>query len=98
MTNEQPVIYRGAGAPLLPRPVTNETAEWFVNTVLKGATMTNETELRERIERVILGRTAPQAAQAIIDEFGLTTEERLTEFGIDDPEYQERVVGKWEET
>ncbi|WCE39139.1 hypothetical protein PGC08_14185 [Brevibacterium sp. BDJS002] len=47
MTNEQPVIYRGAGAPLLPRPVTNETAEWFVNTVLKGATMTNETELRD---------------------------------------------------
>ena len=44
------------------------------------------------------GPQPPRIAQAIIDEFGMTVEERLTEFGIDDPGHQERVVGKWEES
>ena len=35
-------------------------------------------------------------AQAIIDDLGLTVESRLTEYGIDDPGYEYRVVGKWE--
>lgn len=71
--------------------------------------MSEETELRDRIAKVldqnfnpdqypIMAAVFRDYAQAIIDEFGLTTEERLTEFGIDDPGYQERVVGKWEET
>lgn len=65
-------------------------------------------ELRDRIEQIIEEKTyatAPDgfiagtedAAQAILDEFGLQVEERLTEYGIDDPGYQQRVVGKWEE-
>lgn len=36
-------------------------------------------------------------AQAVIDDLGLTVEDRLTEYGIDDPGYESRVVGKWEE-
>lgn len=63
--------------------------------------------LRDRIaesQRRVLNRRALIAdvdlpaylAQAIIDEFGLTVEERLTEYGIDDPGYESRVVGKWE--
>ncbi len=35
-------------------------------------------------------------AQAIIDELGLTVEDRLTEYGIDDPGYEYRIVGEWE--
>ena len=60
--------------------------------------------LRDRIEEIIWKRTTlpteitTLVAQAIIDEFGLTVEERLTEFGIDDPGYQQRVIGEWEES
>ena len=71
--------------------------------------MSDQDNLRGRIaesQRRVLKRRALIAdvdlpaylAQAIIDELGLTVEERLTEFGIDDPGYQERVVGKWEES
>lgn len=35
-------------------------------------------------------------ADAVIDDLGLTVEDRLTEYGIDDPGYESRVVGKWE--
>ena len=71
--------------------------------------MTDQDNLRNRIESIIEDKTyatAPdgfiagteEAAQAIIDEFGLTVVERLTEFGIDDPGYQQRVIGEWEES
>ena len=66
--------------------------------------MTDQDNLRDRIEEVIWKRTALPTeitmlvAQAIIDEFGLTVETRLTEFGIDDPGYQQRVIGEWEES
>lgn len=71
--------------------------------------MTDQDSLRDRIASALEMADAEasdggfaiampdHAAQAIIDELGLTVEERLTEFGIDDPGYQQRVVGKWEE-
>ncbi|MFT9774226.1 hypothetical protein ACMZ29_16415 [Brevibacterium casei] len=42
------------------------------------------------------GYTKLSTAQAVIDDLGLTVEDRLTEYGIDDPGYESRVVGKWE--
>ena len=65
--------------------------------------MSDQDNLRDRIEEIIWKRTTlpteitTLAARAIIDEFGLTVEERLTEFGIDDPGYETRVVGEWKE-
>lgn len=62
--------------------------------------MADHDNLRDRIEDALrdgVGLSWQNKAQAIIDEFGLTVEERLTEFGIDDPGYQQRVIGKWEE-
>lgn len=53
--------------------------------------------LRDRIKRLVDETDdGESAARAIIDEFGLTVEDRLTEYGIDDPGYESRVVGKWE--
>ena len=83
----------------------HETTEHFAFT--GGTEMTSQDELRDRISSVVAernayfgghtGRADPKdVAQAIIDEFGLTVEERLTEYGIDDPGYEYRVVGKWE--
>ena len=64
--------------------------------------MTSQDNLRERITDLIeRGETLSRegsghVAQAIIDDLGLTVESRLTEYGIDDPGYEYRVVGKWE--
>ena len=63
--------------------------------------MTDQDELRDRIEQIIEDKTsapAPDgliAAQAIINEFGLRVEGQM---GVDgeDPIWQERVAGKWE--
>ena len=58
--------------------------------------MTSQDELRDRIADVIVrkGRTGNSAAQAIIDEFGLTVEQRLRSW--DDEAGEVRYVGRWE--
>ncbi|VEW13541.1 Uncharacterised protein [Brevibacterium casei] len=54
--------------------------------------------LRDRIKHLVDETDdGESAARAIIDDLGLTVEDRLTEYGIDDPGYESRVVGKWEE-
>lgn len=69
--------------------------------------MTDQNELRDRIEQIIEDKTyavAPDgfiagtedAAQAIIDEFRLTVEERIDEPGKRGINPVRRVVGKWE--
>ena len=52
-------------------------------------------ELRDRIADVIVrkGRTGNSAAQAIIDEFGLTME---TNAAVEGPRPMRRVIGEWE--
>lgn len=64
-----------------------------------GTEMTSD-ELRDRIADVIVrkGRTGNSAAQAIIDEFGLTTKSRrVYVVGTDMPVTETRIVGKWEQ-
>lgn len=72
--------------------------------------MTDQDELRDRIEDIIWKRTTLPTditvlvAQAIIDEFGLTVEMRVSSVGrtvdrrtgIVTNSTQYRVVGKWE--
>lgn len=69
--------------------------------------MTSQDELRNRIEQIIENKTyamAPdgfiagteESAQAIIDKFGLTVEERIDEPGKRGINPVQRVVGKWE--
>lgn len=67
--------------------------------------MTNETELRDRLKRIVDETDdGDSAAQAIIDEFGLTVEvdfdPRTGRIGHDGryewTGKQSRVVGKWE--
>ena len=52
-------------------------------------------ELRDRIADVIVrkGRTGNSAAQAIIDEFGLTMEANAA---VEGPRPMRRVIGEWE--
>lgn len=60
--------------------------------------MTDQDKLRDRIKHLVDETDdGESAARAIIDEFGLTMEDRLTEYGIDDPGYESRVVGEWKE-
>ena len=63
--------------------------------------MTDQDNLRDRIEQIIEDKTSAQApdgliaAQAIINELGLRVEGQM---GVDgeDPIWEERVAGKWE--
>ncbi len=55
--------------------------------------MTDQADLRERLTSIILGRTAPAAAQAIIDEFGLTVE---THSAAEAKRSMTRITGAWE--
>ena len=69
--------------------------------------MTDQDNLRDRIADVIVrkGRTGNSAAQAIIDELGLTMEMRVSSVGrtvdrrtgIVTNSTQTRIVGKWEQ-
>ena len=65
---------------------------WGALAMARGEGMATERGQTNCVQRIYV-----PMAQAIIDEFGMQVEERLTEFGIDDPGYQQRVVGKWEE-
>ena len=62
-----------------------------------GTEMTSD-ELRDRIADVIVrkGRTGNSAAQAIIDEFGLTVETVGGFVSVAGNHDARRVVGKWE--
>ena len=62
--------------------------------VYGGTEMTSD-ELRDRIADVIVrkGRTGNSAAQAIIDEFGLTMEANAA---VEGPRPMRRVIGEWE--
>ena len=59
-----------------------------------GTEMTSD-ELRDRIADVIVrkGRTGNSAAQAIIDECGLTMEANAA---VEGPRPMRRVIGEWE--
>lgn len=65
--------------------------------------MTDQDELRDRIERQLCmffdenydGHLS-DASQAIIDEFGMTVEERIDEPGKRGINPVSRIVGKWE--
>lgn len=52
--------------------------------------MSEKAGLERRLTSLMLGRTAPDAAQAIIDEFGLEVREDRLHGGY-------RVIGKWKE-
>ncbi|WP_181275991.1 hypothetical protein [Brevibacterium oceani] len=61
--------------------------------------MSDVDNLRDRIADILEaldGRDFGQVAQAIIDEFGLTVEERIDEPGKRGINPVQRVVGKWE--
>ena len=60
-----------------------------------GTEMTSQDNLRDRIADVIVrkGRTGNSAAQAIIDEFGLTMEANAA---VEGPRPMRRVIGEWE--
>lgn len=65
--------------------------------------MTDQDNLRDRIEAILDRFTGESwehhhrdAAQAIIDDLGLTVEGQMGADG-DDPIWEERIVGKWEE-
>lgn len=64
--------------------------------------MSEQTDLERRLTTLIIGRMAPTAARAIIDDLGLTIEEGPVE-AIEwrDGNYhpvrsRQRIVGKWE--
>ena len=63
-----------------------------------GTEMTSQDNLRDRIADVIVrkGRTGNSAAQAIIDEFGLTVETVGGFVSVAGNHDARRVVGKWE--
>jgi hypothetical protein len=70
--------------------------------MIEGAAMTDQDELRDRIADIIYqnceadGYTKLGTAQAIIDDLGLTVEERIDQPGKRGINPVSRIVGKWE--